>query len=52
MIELYRYMLQVGMKQLNEIPEPYQKMLRAELEPAPEPILDLEPETEPEEEAV
>jgi hypothetical protein len=30
MLNLYRYMLDNGMKTLSEIPEPYQRMLREE----------------------
>jgi len=33
MLNLYRYMVQNGMKQLEDVPEPYQSMLRAEMEP-------------------
>ena len=30
MLNLYRYMVDNGMKQLSDVPEPYQSMLRDE----------------------
>jgi hypothetical protein len=30
MLDLYRYMVQNGMKQLSEVPQPYRDMLIAE----------------------
>lgn len=30
MLNLYRYLIEKGMKRLSDVPEPYQSMLRAE----------------------
>ncbi len=35
MLNLYRYMIENRMKELEDIPETYQKLLKEELEPAP-----------------
>jgi spore coat protein CotF len=44
MLNLYRYMVQNGMKKIEDVPQPYQDMLRSEMAPAPEPV---EATTEP-----
>jgi len=48
MLDLYRYMVQNGMKKLEDVPEPYRSMLIAEMEPAPAE----DPQPEQTEEAV
>jgi hypothetical protein len=37
MLNLYRYMVQNGMKKIEDVPSPYREMLQAEMAPAPAP---------------
>lgn len=37
MLAYYRYKVQKNMMTIDQVPEPYQSQLRAEMEPAPAP---------------